>query len=237
MSQDAWNIVLLAGTLVAGGFAFLVYWFQLRGTRKVLTYDYQETKLKEFKDVSSDLVLTFKGQPVSDVSIINIIVRNSGRTPIVRTDFDEELVFVFEAKNILSASIVKVSPKELVATIDHNNLPQPNLHISRLLLNAGDEITLSVISTGFRSLDLYGRIVGIKTFNKRENTRTASYRGSLLLVVTSFTAAFISLMMTFYSAFHAFQLLPAWNSALLLFIMIFLISGAAVGGFLVLRKD
>jgi len=164
-------------------FAVFAFWWTRRGARKALSYDYEIARISELQGVATKLVLTFEDKKVSDVSIVTISLRNSGRVPIIKKDFDEDLVFTFNAQQILSADVTKVDPADVSVTIDHYNSPQPHIRMIPCLLNSGDEITISCLATAFKEVSVFARIVGVKSIERKALNRGRKTQTTTLLIV------------------------------------------------------
>jgi hypothetical protein len=173
VTQDIWNILFLIAAVLALVVGIVVPWYQARGSRKELAYEYDATRLADPKQVSSKLKMTFDGHPVFNVSLIRIKIRNSGRVPITRDDFDEPISIEIVSDGLLSVESGKSSPPSLEYELA--SLPdRKDIQLGTLLLNPTDEINLSVLATGFRKVAVKGRIVGLKQIKQKEPAATAS---------------------------------------------------------------
>src|SRR6185312_4439384 len=147
MNQTEWNVVI--GILIPVGIAIATVWKQRRDLHKSLKYDYTATKIMEHTGgIAGSLVLTFSGQPVSNVSVVSISLRNAGRQPITQGDFDQGIRFEVEADRMLSVNSGQCKPSELPLTVRFNVVDK-SIALDPLLLNAGDYIALSALVTGF----------------------------------------------------------------------------------------
>jgi hypothetical protein len=161
-----WNITVGTVTLIAGGFAFIVYRLQRRDARKELSFEYTAVRLQDFNELHSKLTLTFEGKPVYNVFVVTVRIRNSGRMPIRREDFEKELFVEFQADNVLSINVMSAcKPADL--RVDVQLERQRFGSIVPLLLNQDDEISLLSVVSGFRGIEIHGRIAGVGSIDRK----------------------------------------------------------------------
>ncbi len=188
MPQDIWNLLLLIATILA---VAVPWWYSARGSRKELTYEYEATELDETKGVSSKLKMTFDGHPVSDVSLIKIKIRNSGRVPITRTDFDEPISIDIFSNGLLSVDRGTSSPPSLVYELAWQT-QRRDISLGTLLLNPTDEINLSVLATSFQKVVVRGRVVGVKQIKQKDPTANAAKVPAFLSAMLAVGATLVS---------------------------------------------
>ncbi len=103
--------------------------------------------------------VTFDGEPVHDVRLVAIRVRNTGNVPIQRTDYEEQLGFSFgKDARVLTAEVTETRPDTLTA---HVYTTEDRVLLSPTLLNSGDTISIKVLLTGEEEVTFEGRIVGV----------------------------------------------------------------------------
>src|ERR1700690_189338 len=87
ITTSAWGVILVGVlTIIA---PFLVYVWTKQASGKALTYDFTAAQILNLShDFNSRLKISFDDLPISSASIISLTVKNSGGSPIQRTDFD-----------------------------------------------------------------------------------------------------------------------------------------------------
>jgi hypothetical protein len=193
MSQTVSTIISCIATLLAGALGFWVYWLQIRGARKEFSYDFAVTHISGFDNqFGGSLKLTFEGQPVANVSFIKLFIRNSGRTPIDKKDFDGWITINVLSPEILWSHVTGVSDNAIRSRLDVSK-SGGQITMNPLTLNPGDEIELSVLAREFNDIGIIVRILGVKEIKRKSLPpkpfdRLASFILLLLVGIITFIA-------------------------------------------------
>ncbi len=183
------SVVAIIGIIVGSAATFLIYLLQQRGSRKVLSYTHRSSALtKADHPFLGDLKITYRDQELTDLSVVNFTVRNSGRAPILKTDFTGNLLIsLSEGGKTVAASLGDNDPHELPIRLEpllrnDGTVSSEYIEVCPLLLNPGDEFTLSfLVSKVIRTPVLTGRIVGIQKFKRYE--AKAEYDGVIQITL------------------------------------------------------
>lgn len=176
--------IILPLLAVAVPIAF--YFIQLE--KKSISYEIISASdlLAPAKSVPDEFEVSFLGDKLKDLFIINIRVMNDGDIPIKREDFDKSLNLDFGQDSlVLKALIEDKMPSNLPAEI---KLKERFIEIAPLLLNSGDYFTIKAFATGIKAPPiLETRITGIKEpklqLFKKERMRTIPDIGIYLITI------------------------------------------------------
>lgn len=121
-----------------------------------------------------NLEFTYNGRKVSELQKIVLLLKNSGRTPIVKDDIVSPVTITFSADEILEAALVRQTPPNLNVTISS----QKNLiTFAFALLNPGDEAEIEVLTAGkYSGYSAEARIKNIDAVAISNPTRTINIR-------------------------------------------------------------
>jgi len=188
-----WLTVCLSvlGTLATLMVGLGVYWHTRKNSRKALIYDFSSVRIDKFeKPFRAELQINFRNQPVEDVSLVTINIRNVGKIPIQRDDFDGRLSVSVPKGRIsaeLQASRNRERPDPTIFAVQkshsnprdlpvsayieegqHGN-PHTYIFVDPLLLNPGDQFTLvALVGAYSERVSVTGRIAGVNTIENRE---------------------------------------------------------------------
>lgn len=129
--------------------------------RKGLSYKviFNRRLLSVQEDLKGRVDISLDGQPVSDVRMTLLVLRNSGNIPIEESDYVRPVGFEFgEEAQILDAELVETKPTGMEVTLDWTTsyvLVVPDI------LNGGDALALQVLVSGGGEMTPVGRIVGV----------------------------------------------------------------------------
>lgn len=137
--------------------------------------------------VAQDIVLTYKGKVINNLSIITVKIENTGSTEIRRDDFERLIAFTFPiTAQILSTKVVDSSPKNLLHVVSDNTTST----ISETLLNSGDRAIIEYIVIGLpisttQPFDVDARIAGIQAVTIRNplELQISNARNKLYVVI------------------------------------------------------
>jgi len=158
------TVILAFVTIVV---TIILYLLQRRYRHKSLSYEIISNapllSLKE--EIKGNLQIVFNGKPVQSVHLIVVKIINSGKVPIVSTDYERPVSLNFSDNcQILTADISETNPKSLQASVSIEN---SKAVISPILLNSGDSIKVKLLVSQFDGqINVDGRVVGVKDISK-----------------------------------------------------------------------
>ena len=125
------------------------------------------TSLIDLNDAIKDKVqVLYEDKPVTNLSVINVRIRNSGNQPILPSDYVQPLTLVFPTGTVIAEAIVTESkPLNIGMTIQ---VEENKVSLSKALLNQEDETTVSIFTINstydLKSIPftMNGRLVGVK---------------------------------------------------------------------------
>lgn len=128
-----------------------------------------------------NLEFMYNGRKIAELQKVALLIRNSGRTPIVKEDVVSPLTVNFVADEILEATLVRQAPQNLNASIS----TQKNLvTFAFALLNPGDEAEIEVLMAGkYAGYTAEARIKNIDAVAISNPARTINIRSDLGLGV------------------------------------------------------
>ena len=163
LRDPAARTVLAVLGLLAAVVTFLVgqWWWK----RKALSYAVSKTRILRIHEAAKDRVqITFDGNRVEAVSLVLVTISNSGHESIKADDFSGSMrLFLGETAQILSFEVVEPHPIDLTPEVraDGNTLT-----LEPLLLNRGDTFQVKALVNNVGSVNLVGRIVGVRSIAK-----------------------------------------------------------------------
>jgi hypothetical protein len=206
LRDPAWGFTSVIVAIILAGIGIIVtLWLR---NRKGLSYQVLSSaplvtvSRNAQGEVTQDLEIRYKGQPVRDLHVVEVRVWNSGNQPILETEFANPLEFAFGGQHLSSGII------EAPDSVDKNSLIQGSgsgpessaVALNPLLLNQKDSLTLQAVLTDFDgTVDVRARIVGVSQIRRvgssDERTRRVSLLASVLALLTSVAAAAITLIL------------------------------------------
>ena len=197
LRDTIWQSISGLIALIALGVSIFLYFAQ-KNRKSLSCRLLAETKL--FRHVNGKFQTTYDGRPVQNVFLIIIKVLNDGNTPILASDFAQELTFSLGSNvQVLSAEPIHASPEDLKPTL---HTTQSTVTVQPLLLNSKDEIDIQILCDGYqRNIKIESRIVGVREvrFFKSSTQYDESLRWlpvTILAVLTSAVASLLPLFMT-----------------------------------------
>jgi hypothetical protein len=158
---------IVSAAIAAGGIVVPLVIYVLGREYKGLTVEtVEQTTLVDLtQDKTGHLELTYKGEPVNQLTAVTLEIRNSGTRPVAATDFERPLVIVLgDSVAVLGASVGEKSPDELSPRLA---VGSGNVVISPLLMNPGDRFRItSQVRGRFREPAVHGRILGVSTIRR-----------------------------------------------------------------------
>jgi len=141
----------------------------------------QTPLLSMAEEIKDKLQVLYEGKIVRQVHLIMVKIMNSGKIPILSTDFVIPINLDFEGARILTAEIHKTSPQSLEASI---NIEDNMAVVSPNLLNEGDAITLKMLVSEFKDkIMVKGRVVGVKEIRELVARTSRWNRGMYIGIV------------------------------------------------------
>lgn len=161
------TLVLASGAIYA---TYDVFW---KSQTKRLSIDlYDWTPLVSISpEASSDIAVSYKGQPVKNLSLVQVRLRNSGGQPIKPEDYIEPVKLIFpETSEVAETYTINSSPQNIGLMAEKS--AQNAVTISRTLLNQEDQSVLAIIliskdTDPEEKIGLSGRIVGVKSIKAK----------------------------------------------------------------------
>lgn len=167
--------------------------FFIQRRKKSLTYEIisRTSVLSASDEVSGKLQILYQGEAVRKVHLLVLKLANTGNVPITTLDYEREVSFMFtDCEKILSAELSEVQPPNLAAEIVTK---EKSVSLKPILLNPGDSISLKLLISGFdNKIDIDGRVVGVKSISKRNETNSWSF----ILMLGGLTMASIGFVST-----------------------------------------
>lgn len=169
-------------------------WYADKSSKSVSVEMISQTPLRPMEeDAVPGLSITINGAPLNNPYFSVFKIQNNGDTPIISKDFEAPLaISTLPKTDIASARVTAKTPKDIDAEITWD---KQNVSLQRTLLNPGDTITLSIITTGNQpNFTTKARIVGIPSVQIYDATNIPiNYKKrwffSLLAIVFSIPAA------------------------------------------------
>jgi len=105
--------------------------------------------------------ILFDGQPVGNVQLVEVKIKNSGNVPVLRTDYERPISLHFgDGSTILSAEVSERDPDNLGASV---RADEGRVNLNPVLLNAGDWATIKVlVSQVTKHVQIDGRVIGVR---------------------------------------------------------------------------
>jgi hypothetical protein len=179
-------IISIAGICISAGLTITL--FVLARRSKEIRYWVLSTRLVGIREreLDSHLQILFDGRQVLDPGLVFVTIKNSGREPIPREDFDEPLTLRLSGGRIISAEVTKTIPPDLRAGValifprDEGSPTASDVTITPLLLNQGDFLTIKLVVSNFydANLEVHGRVIGVASLREFEDK---PYRGKIVL--------------------------------------------------------
>lgn len=167
MRKHFWQII---GTLVAIVAIVATYdvFFRSKAIKEVKVVTSLPLSLVDINpDAAKDIEVRYKGKPVSNISLLQLQITNTGNQPILESDYTKPLSFSFTPNNeILDAAIISSNPPNIGMEISQQS--QNSVEMSKTLLNPQDSISIKFVIKGsvgdalLREFNAAGRIVGVK---------------------------------------------------------------------------
>jgi len=201
----AWlpGVVVSIGAIAV---AIVLHRKQRSASKKSLAYEVTERSLVSIgAEAQGRVAITYEGQRVERVHLVEVRLSNDGKVPINAGDFEQPLTIgLGERAEVMTLESPESNQQGLKPAI---SAADSRLHLEPLLLNPGDSVLLKALVGGFRGpVSVEARIVGVsrltdsrEVLERRQRwLRRASTTGttaalSLVASVGAGTAAFEAL--------------------------------------------
>jgi hypothetical protein len=184
-----WQFVSIIVSLIVTG---VVYWLQQ--PYKELSYDIiSSTPLFSIMEEAQGKVeVLFDGDPVTDAYLLIIKLHNSGNKAIISSDYESPIQLNFnEEVSILSAEVIDDTEYSITTTLQ---VVQNRIKLKPILINPKESVTIKVIASNYKELNITARITNI---NKIEYKSTSRERGKIWLIFTT-TIMLVSYSISFF---------------------------------------
>jgi len=177
--------------------------------------------------IAGKLEIRFEDEPVRDVLLLLIGVRNAGNVAILRSDFDNPLhVALPVGAKLLRAETVDQHPSGLGVRL---TTTPSSITVEPLLLNPDDSFSIQALVSGQNhEITIEARIVGV---SKLQSLLSASTRRRELAYLRSAYLLFASLSNILYSAIDLIWLKTGPSEYFVRILLIYLISPLFIAAF------
>lgn len=199
-AQILWQVISAAGAVAGIIITVTIFFATRRGRVKQLqAVVLSKTALlnPQVRSARQNLRIIYQDREVSDVSIIQIAIRNSGSKPIRSQDIEQPITIIPEGiEEIISADIVSSEPPDLSVgtSLVHNSV-----QLSRILLNPEDRFIVEITGIPQPNKEssvkkVTARIAGIKQIDFRPSlpiSRPIKLWDRIAVFITTAAAAII----------------------------------------------
>lgn len=144
--------------------------YKLQRQKKSLSYKYITFRLPGLKSAmelsKGRIKILCDDKPIVDAVITVLEIFNDGNIPIVPSDFEKPITFVFgEESEIISAEIYDKSPENIYPNI---HIEGNNILVEPLLLNPNDSFSIQILFSNYtlKAVKCDARIVGIREIHE-----------------------------------------------------------------------
>jgi hypothetical protein len=212
------EIMFLTLILTGLAIAITIIIAVLQSKKKRLLYRIPvENKMLTTEEVKEgNIKILYKDQKVNEIALLILYIKNYGKIPIVKEDFDLPMQFNFsENCNVLSAEVIKTLPEKINVEVITN---QNSIVIKPLLINPGDIIVFKILTSKLDdSLNVFSRIKGITSIAKRKESENRNAKFISLILIYIFVALIAVLYLFIPRDAQYFEL-----SALIIFTLLFI---------------
>jgi hypothetical protein len=176
-----WKFVIGIILAIAGIIVPVILWQFDLNAKSIKVRLVSSTELQSSISASiPDLRLMLNGDIISSPILSQIEIINDGSKPIPASDFETPLeININNNSKIIRSTLISTDPKNLKPVIDFKN---QTIQIQPLLLNSGDTIKISILSSGaIPTITANARISGINSIIFDENLRSTNKKYSIIL--------------------------------------------------------
>ncbi len=166
------------------GTALTVYIFRRSRMFKELTYSIISTTplLRIGEEIRGKVTVLLDERPVQSISLILVRIRNSGRQPIISTDYERPISLGFgEIAQILSVDISQKSPKNLRIPF---HIEGERIEFEKVLINPRDSFIVKVLIGEFSPpVTADWRIAGVEEVKEVDPETQNTLRSTLFQAI------------------------------------------------------
>lgn len=157
--------VLTLATLIVGILGLRVYRNRKRLGYRIVS---QQSVLSVQQDLEGRVGITFDGQPVHDVRLTILHIRNTGNVPIQDSDYVQPVGFTFgEGTTVLDTEVVKKTPPNMSVSLETK---ENEVVVMPDIFNGGDALTFKVLTAGGENVTVQGRVAGVSQIREISGT-------------------------------------------------------------------
>ncbi|MHB8069891.1 MAG: hypothetical protein ACYDIC_18525 [Desulfobaccales bacterium] len=179
--------------------AIAVFWFGWFEAKKALSIQLLSKDTWFIGPLEPDFKLTYKGELAENVASFLIQVQNTGRQPIVTSDFEKPIDLTLKGTSkIISVRQVGAEPSDLILRTSYEG---NKIHIEPALLNSSDKVLIAITALCSSKPDIdvnltYARIAGIKRVIFEPGPKKKDERSlplvSIVALIIGIVASFLS---------------------------------------------
>lgn len=227
IKNQAWQFVVATVITLVLGLGSIVVTIWVARSKKELSYQVLENTplISVGEEVKSQVEIRFFGNPVKNVRLLILKVRNSGHKAIVPDEYVVPVEFRFnKGCQILSVGIIDANPPQLKASLNSGlavATDSQSILFPSALLNAGDWLKIKSLISDFEGeITVHGRIVNVKQIKEARPSLWAEmwpnfvqclFVGCLVIVTFIWPEfPFVYLMMLWCLAMMGMLVLAVW---------------------------
>jgi hypothetical protein len=177
---DAKTAVSITTFLISFSFTIYVFFSNRRVGKKDLGWSVAVTNIKGFdNDFGGKLKMIFDGVEVKEVSLVKLLIRSFGRKTIEAKDYQGPLSVSVECDRVLWTGDVG-SNRNAIRTKLLPDETENHFHIEPIMLNSGDELSFSLLASGYKKLEVSGRISEVKEIRQVKIVETGEVSKTFL---------------------------------------------------------
>ncbi len=162
LRDGIWQFIGAALAAFAFAASVLIYFAQRKTKELAFGVISNGNLLTVTEELQQRVKITFDGNPVPNLQMVIIGLKNSGNVEILASDFDKPFSAHFEeGTKILSVDILNANPTDLPCNISHS---EDTFTLEPLLLNPGEWVAVKILATNFNGnvRPIY-RVVGVSS--------------------------------------------------------------------------
>ena len=147
LQDTVWQFLIGASiAIIAIVVSVILYFKQLN--RKRLSYEIlsDTSLLTTDEETKNEIRLTYKNEPIEKVRLIVLRIFNSGNVPVESEDYEEPISIRLGDARVLSAEVIKKSPKNLKSTLI---IEKGVVTLYPTLLNPADSLKIKILVSDY----------------------------------------------------------------------------------------
>ena len=191
LRDSIWTFVGTLFALAAIVVAIAIYYGQRERKRLLVETLARVPLLALGKRGIDGLQLTFRGEPLTEASVLLVRVSCVGNRPIVAIDYDSPISFSFLGNaQVLVADVVSTDPAGVPIAID---AASNSATLTRHMLNPGDTVTCRMlIKESDGKFDVSGRIAGVKRIERSRSVSILPAIATMVALAVTISAFLLS---------------------------------------------